>query len=286
MKQNPDEKAFFRKYLLHDMDEEAQEQVEQRLITDKEFSRHIAMAQDDLIDDFIAGTLSEQEMESFRTHYMTTPARLQKLKFATALDAYVMKRAEEPPPGLFDRLALAFRPRSSKILYAVATALLICVAVILLLPSLRESGLWPGQNLQREIARINRAQETDATPLSELRRDSGSTRALFLRQNVVREGGEARRVEISGDVKLIRLLLEVESVPYDSYRAMMQTADGHDLTPIERLKARNEDGARFVVINLPAQLLARGDYQLRLTGIGGDGQEHDLGLYPFSLTTR
>lgn len=277
MKQNPDEKAIFRKYLLHDIDEEAQEQVEQRLLTDKEFTRQIAMAQDDLIDDFIAGTLSEQEMESFRTHYMTTPARLQKLKFATALDAYVTKIAQEARPGLFKRPILSFRPRSVKILFAVAATLLICAAAFL---------LWPGRNLQWEIARANRAEETASIPTSELKRDSESARALVLRQNLVREGGENRRVEIGGGVKYVRLLLEVGPAPYDSYRALMQTADGYDLASIERLKARNEDGAQFVVINLPAQSIRRGDYQLRLTGISNNGQEHDLGLYPFSLTTR
>jgi hypothetical protein len=142
------------------------------------------------------------------------------------------------------------------------------------------------RDLQGEFARVNRSQETDSRPLSELKRNSTNTLALILRQNLVREDGVERAVEISRSVTLIRLLLEVPTASNNSYTAVLQTTVGQELARVGDLKARNEDGAQFVVVNVPAEFLTRGDYQLRLIRISGDGLATDIGLYPFHVTTK
>lgn len=287
MKRTLDEqKNILRRYLLHNLGEAEQEWVELSLLTDKQFGRLVAIAQDDLIDDFVAARLSEEEVESFQQHYMTTPDRLHKIRFATALDRYVSEEGPKPEVGAFEKLRALFHTRTLKIAFS-ATGLLLIVGVAFF-AMFRLGWFQPEstRDLREEFVRVNRAQETASRPLSELKRNTGNTLALILRQNLVREDGAARGVEITRGVTLIRLLLEVPSASHKSYTAVLQTTTGQDLARVEDLKARNEDGAQFVVLNVPAEFLTRGDYQLRLIGITGDGQATDIGLYPFQVTTR
>ncbi len=275
MNQTSDEQALLRGYLLRRLDVAEQEQVEERLLTDKEFGRRVAIAQDDLIDDYVAGVLSGEEQESFHEHYMTTPERVQKLRFASALVRYADERDDDP--GLLEKVAALFRAQPLKAGLATAALALIVGAAALLLVS--------RPDLRTEFARANVQQAANSATLAELRQSTADTVALDLRENLVREDAAARRVEVAGGITNIRLLLEVTSPVYDSYRAVLQTDDGRELAVAEGLRAREEKGARFVVVNVPTRFLGRGAYQVKLEGVGG-GRTADAGLYPFEATTR
>ncbi len=291
MNETLNERNMLRKYLLHELGEAEQERLEERLLMDKEFNRHVAMAQNDLIDDFVTGALSGHELECFRKYYMTTPARLQKVNFATALDRYVTEKtatAERVPTvgvGIVERVQAFCRARPLKIALPVAGCLLIFGMAFF---ALRLGWYEPvgSQDFQQEFVRINRAQEMGPLHLSELRQGSAITPTLTLRQNLVREDVGSRKVEITAGVTFIRLLLEVTSGPSDSYQAVLQTASGRDIAHIEGLKAQEEDGAWFVVVNVPAAPSMRGDYQVRLFRTGSGGRAADVGLYPFQVMTR
>lgn len=286
MNQALDEQDSFRKYLLHELEGEEQERLEERLLTDKEFGRRLAMAQDDLVDDFVAGHLSEREADDFRAHFLTTPARLQKLKFAMALDKYVTVEAPAAAgAGAFEKVLAFFRARPLRAAASVTVLALVLGAAlfVVLRPSLFRTGR--DYEIGQEFARVNRGQEIGSVPLAELRRGSASTPFLSLSQNLVREDPEQRTVEITRGVTHVRLLLEVTSGSYEHFRAVLQTAGGDDIAAVEDLSAKSEDGAQFVLVNVPPAL-GRGDFQLRLFGIAGDGRAVDLGPYPFRLTTR
>ena len=284
MKQTGDEQnQTLRKYLLNDLPEPEREQIELQLLTDKEFSRRLAIAQDDLIDNFVAERLSESELESFRKHYLTTPARLQKVKFASALDKYVSAKSAVPEVAPFKQPRAYWQARPLKTAFAAAGLVLILGAALFVVTRI---GWFHRDDFQAEFARVNRAQEVDLMPFSDLKLSSSNTVVLILRQNLVRENGEVRRVDAAGGLTLIRLLLEVPSDSHASYTVVLQTAAGEDLVSTGGLKARNDNGAQFVVANVPAKFLTRGDYQLKLLGIDRDGRTTDIGLYPFQVNTR
>ena len=279
-----DKQDILRRYLLHDLAETEEEQIECSLLTDKDFSRRLAIAQDDLIDDFVAARLSQHELERFQKHFLTTPDRVQKLSFATVLNKYVTDKSEPAKVSVFEKLFAFFHTHPLKI--AFSTAFLLIMGVTLLIV-FRGDWLPLKQNkLQQEFVRLNRAQDSDPRPLFELKRSTANTLAMILRGNLVRENGNAREVEITGGVTLVRLLLEVTSGSHDRYNAVLQKANGENLASVEGLKARNDDGAEFVIIIVPASFLSHGDYQLRLAGIDSAGRSSDLGLYPFQVITK
>lgn len=285
MNKRTDVQATLRDYLLHRLDEADQEEVEVRILSDREFGRRVAMEQDDLVDDYLAGNLSGPDLESFRAHFVSPDARVQKLKFAAALHRYV---GEREPAAAAGPLRRAWGSVKANPLRAAAYAAvpLAVAAALLFVFNLGGGRLWGGVGLGGEMARLNGAQGPGAASLQDLRRGSANTRALTLRQNLVREDAGTRRAELTGGVTVLTLLLEVTSGAHDSYRAVLQTGDEEELAAVGNLKAREEDGAQYVVVNLPAGYLRRGTYQLRLSGLDGHGRATEVGLYPFEVTTR
>lgn len=279
-----EKKEILRRYLLRDLADSEEEQIECNLLTDKDFSRHLAIAQDDLIDDFVASRLTKHEIKRFRKHFLTTPERVQKVNFATALKKYVANQIPPPKVSIFEKLLVFFHTNALKTAFSMAVLLIVSASLLIVF---RKDWLQIGQNqLQQEFVRINRAQESDHRSLLELKRSSANTLAMILRDNLVREDANSREVGLTGGVTQVRLLLEVTSGSHDRYSAVLQKANGENLASVEGLKARNDDGAEFVIVIVPAGFLARGDYQLRLLGIDSEGRSSDLGLYPFQVTTK
>src|SRR5688500_11378547 len=72
-----------RKYLLGLLVKGAEaEQLELRLLADEEFLETLLAEEDDLIDDFVDGTLSDEEFEAFEKNFVLTKERREKILFA------------------------------------------------------------------------------------------------------------------------------------------------------------------------------------------------------------
>jgi hypothetical protein len=125
-----DERAL-RKYLLGDVSVKEEEMLELLLMSDTKAYDFVAAAEDDLIDDFLAGNLKAHEIERFKQHFLASPERQRKLQFSRSLKRFIETPnpdiAPAPKPVRLWALLLGFfryRPASG---YAMAVA----VAVLL-----------------------------------------------------------------------------------------------------------------------------------------------------------
>src|SRR5215470_4410948 len=84
---NNDEGAI-RQYLLGQLHEPEQIAIEDRLLTDDAYYQRLAMIEDELIDDYITGALSEPDRQAFSAHFLAAPEHQKKLKFAQAMAKY------------------------------------------------------------------------------------------------------------------------------------------------------------------------------------------------------
>jgi len=247
-----------------------------RLLTDKSFRRLMAIAEDDLIHDFVRARLSDREMKAFRANYLTTPERLQRVRFATALDNYYsMNRASAAP----DAARRPGRLRWSAVTVTVCALLLIAAAIAVF-----RIYRFKRDEFKTELIRLN--QNNDLSTLAELKGTSPLIVALTLKQNLVREGPDFRVANTTPEVQIIRLWLEVSGQPYSSFEAIIQSDSSAQIGTLTNLKSRGDGNAHFVVVNVPARLLTPGTYELRLVGISADGQSANVGLYPFQIVER
>src|SRR5215813_8474675 len=73
------------RYLLGDLPEEAQIQVEDRAFSDPSYLRIIEAVEADLIDAYVRGEMAAQERQQFENRFLVSPQRRKKVDFARAL---------------------------------------------------------------------------------------------------------------------------------------------------------------------------------------------------------
>ncbi|MCM3904204.1 MAG: hypothetical protein ND866_21075 [Pyrinomonadaceae bacterium] len=120
--------------------------------------------------------------------------------------------------------------------------------------------------------------------------DERSTRpavvALFLSPGGMRGGGQTRRLVLAPGVEQVRLRLELTGDASNSYRAVLLNADGKEVSSRADLRVRLEGGRRIASLTLSARLLAEDDYELKLTGVGADGQPERVASYYFTILKK
>ncbi len=82
-----DQKVELRKYLLGDLNEV--EPIEKRLLIDEEYFLELEIIEEEIIQDFADGRLSDLEMTLFVKNFLITDERRKKLNFAKQLRNYV-----------------------------------------------------------------------------------------------------------------------------------------------------------------------------------------------------
>jgi tetratricopeptide (TPR) repeat protein len=103
MNQTINEEEAIKQYLLGQLSEEEQTPLEERLLTDDDFFERLNMAEDELIDEYLADRLGPDDRQEFNGHFMIAPERQQKLRFSKALRKYVAT-GPKIVPGLWTRI--------------------------------------------------------------------------------------------------------------------------------------------------------------------------------------
>src|ERR1700741_3194793 len=89
------EQATVRQYLLGQLSDPAREQFEQLLLTQDEAFAQLLAVEDELVDEYLHGGLEADEAEMFTKHFLNSPEREQKLRFAKAFKRYAAAHVSE-----------------------------------------------------------------------------------------------------------------------------------------------------------------------------------------------
>jgi hypothetical protein len=84
---------------------------------------------------------------------------------------------------------------------------------------------------------------------------------------MVRAGGDLARVRIGAGCQLVRLRLDSGLADYPAFRATLHDVADVELWSQGQLTAATIDGRPAVTLTLPCELLAGGDYHVRLYGV-------------------
>jgi anti-sigma-K factor RskA len=245
-------------YLLGLASPEIQRAIEERLLAEGSFLEELGFAEEELIDDYVAGDLSAGERARFEQHFLSTDERHRKLRFSRALTRYSSAQAgtksaapAAPRRTLAERLRAFWRGQPAWLRAAAAFAAVAVLAGAWWFSFPRTPSPKTFAALSLSVAASNRAEGAQASrvtlPLKEdalkisLRLPEGSNPASRHRVELLNEKGEARTLEVAG----------------------------------------RDDQSVSVVI--PADRLARGQYALRLYATRDDGAEQRVpGSYFFT----
>lgn len=274
--------GVLRQYLLGRLAPEGRTPLEMRLLTDAAFLDELSIAEDDLIDRYLAGELDDADRRGFETHFLLAPERHKKLRFARALRRYVAAETATPdgaaaPAGARREAAASegqttgdtpTRPRDPgrqnffRFLFARRPAFAFSVAA-LLLAVVAVSWLAFNRPAPRELAFRN-------------------PYVVTLTPGLTRSSGEPARIQLPPDADALRLRLELPAAEHESYRAALLTAEREEVWAADAPRPA-AGGAATIDVDIPARVVAPGDYQVKLSGRSAAGELESVDRYTFRV---
>jgi len=264
------DKQEMRSYLLGTLDSDLRAQLEERILSEPQTFEELLLIEQELIDQYVAGGLSNLEQRQFETHFLTTTERQKNLRFSRLLQRYVNEHpvlvpSEDPlrqservparksfPFGLpaFGRPALAF-----------CAAMLVFVGVIVF--------AWFGSRRPAQ-----RLAQLSALPEVAVALRPGSTRS---------EGGTMPRVKVPPKGYNVKLELELTNHSFQNYKSEL-FRENESLQTTDDLKVEAKDDQHLVVpVTVRGEMLSPGDYQVRLSGVLDSGADEFIDNYSFRV---
>src|SRR5262245_54748194 len=80
------------RYLLGELSNDEAEKFDGRSISDDWIAIRLNAVENDLVDAYAKGEISGEMLDRFRAHYLSSPARREKVEFAETLLAYETRR--------------------------------------------------------------------------------------------------------------------------------------------------------------------------------------------------
>lgn len=135
MKATFNNKTLMINYLLKDLSEAEAGEFEQEYFQDQAVFEQLMVVEDELIDDYVSGTLSKKNEERFEKYFLTTAKRRQRVEFAKVLLKKVESKGQlKTTPVTFVEEKDNFSEKVFKLFYSNAFALrwsLITTAMVL-----------------------------------------------------------------------------------------------------------------------------------------------------------
>jgi anti-sigma factor RsiW len=260
-------------YLLGELPEEEAERFEDECFAGENWPGQLNLAEEDLIDEYLRGALTPERRRRFEENYLTTDARVERVRMAAALLRHVDSHATSADASRVVSANAArvtsFKPPKE---------------------SRRESwfgALWGGRTfVPRAALSFALLLIVVAGAFMIYRLTAPSSRAIVLvaltPTNAERgAGAEPTKVNLPSDAGALRVSLTLPEGVTPSARYRVELDDGEGKT--ESLEAEGHD-ARTVSVSIPASRLARGTYALRLYALTAESVEQRVkGSYLFSV---
>ena len=297
------ESAVLRRYLLGQSDAGERNNVERRLMTDREYLEALTRAEEEIIDEYARGNLDAHERELFESLFLNVPERREKIAFAKAFNRFIARHAVASSSN--DSALL-----SAPVWQRIATVVALACAIFLALVSgflyrrfvqvrtdLAAAEVLRNASETREKAaaeQLNEQQKRNAeleNELATLRQTSPSAPSdlltLALTSGWTRGSGSVPTANLSPAIKNLRLELAVPGDSrYSRYSAELQTVEDKTMWSRGSLHSQNGNGREVVTITMAASGLPQGDYLVMLNGIAADGSSEKVGSYYFKVIKR
>jgi hypothetical protein len=271
-----------RRYLLGQLPEQAQREVEERLFIDNTYLKQVELAEDDLVEAYVSGDLSSAEREQFETHFLHTPERRRHLQLTRTLREVSSEEASSRPP------IRAIAPW-----LAMAASLVIVISLAAYV-SLRREKHWAEQlavrngritDLENQLKR-----EREQPELAENRPMTSLPSYVLKPEIITRDPEDNRKTpSISRTTTGVQLFLNLEmssDVPYNSYRVVVETSAGKQVWSGDKLEAVRAPAGHVLVLVLPGTVLQPAEYRIIVSGRTAMGGLEELDEYVFRVVAR
>ena len=310
------------RYLLGDLPEAQQVEIEDRAFADKEYLALVTAVENDLIDEYVRRELSETDRRKFESRFLASAERRKRVEFAKALARVpvAVERTVVSQPAQWtwrDSLYAFFVGLNPALKFAVVgVALFFAMGGVWLLGETmrlrnqltqlqaqnqaRQNELQQqaeaehrrNEELVAQLTQEKQQREQSDESLRQLSETGDETTpaprpviaSLLLLPGLSRGGSEKSSLKLADDTRVVRLQIGIDAdEPYKTFAVDLRTSAGRQVWTRENLSARSRGRARAVTLTLPATVLKSGQYELKLSGINESGASEDVGFYYFDV---
>jgi hypothetical protein len=271
MRQNPTDDELLRSYLLAELPEEEADRLERRLLAEDELFELAEAVEADLLAACDRGELAPAERERVLQRLASSPRGRERLALARSLNT-----AARDPQGKvvpFQRRTPA--PARLAWRWATLAASLLAVAGLswyaVERPRGGESAPWIAQEQPAPAHAVKApAPAPPAHP--------ALSRAVFPLALMGLRGAEpTRRLRVPPGTDVVELQIALEGMDeLASFHVTLRKATAGISWDQAGLKPRTLDGARALVVDLPAERLPAGRYEIQIQGTAPGGEPEEL----------
>jgi len=234
--------------LLGGLSEQPADELDARLFAGEDLHRDLQDEQDLLIEDFLAGRLTEDENASFSAQIARSPLLQEKVgSFRILLAALERQtaRVSRPVPSRFSRFAILISP---------ALATMLCIAIFLYVREFRKSA-----GLNAQLQALSHAPQAVSESHGNL-----PVTVAFLSANNVRGASSPPEIGVSANDSLIELQLELREAPAGDASWDAEVLRGTDVIwKASQVPLRTVGREKFLSLFIESRSLQPGDYEIR-----------------------
>ena len=250
------DKQEMRSYLLGVLDADRKTRLEEQILSAPETYEELLIIEEELIDQYAGGGLSEHDRQQFETHFLITAERQKNLRFGQLLKRYV---SSHPFPSQVENSAPATKsfmfslPAAGRPIMTFSIAGVVLLGVVLLgwLGFRRPPSRWTQQRIEPVVV-------------------------------VTLAPAAAPQVNVPPKGYNLKLELELANPNFRNYKSELFRENTSVQTHNElRLEAK---GKQYVVpLTITGEVLSPGDYEVKLSGVSESGGDEFIDKYSFRV---
>ncbi|HET9209292.1 MAG TPA: hypothetical protein VFR03_02775 [Thermoanaerobaculia bacterium] len=280
MKSNPTDDELLRSYLLGELSGDEMEALERRLLTEDDLFELSEAIEADLLAEYAQGRLAPAERERVQRRLASSPQGRERLLLARSLSHLAGGDPEAEVLPFAPRTAPSRRP---VLRWAALAAGLLAAAGLSWLALERPHGMWEAQERPAPvISEMPRAHEVQNPPAPAVAPAPAPApepvKAVFqLALTSLRGSESAEKLRVPAGTETVELQISVEGMEdLEAFHLTVRNRKGETVKAWTGLKPKNLNGVRALVVNLPAELLPAGKYEIQAKGLSPGGEPEDL----------
>lgn len=271
--------ALLREFLLGRVNDDERERIENLFLTDSVTRERVLSLEQDLIEEYLEDTLTEEDREIFISRYAQTDEQRRQLRITKSIKDWALREALAPqtPAATLPVWNRLWAHLKLKRVYVVPIAAVAVIAIIIAV-------VWRNSQVERrkhlaveqELAQLN-------SPAS-LRESLPQTTSLELKPVTGRGIEQATELKRRADISFFELRLPwIGKERYSTYRVEIRNVASDESFKIPNVQPADDSG-NVIRLRLPAHMLKRGHYQIHLSGVADDGSVSRSEEYSFSVS--
>jgi hypothetical protein len=277
---NSDREKLMRLYLLGRLSDQETSKLESEYVADEAQFEEILAVEDDLRDAYARSELSSSDREAFEKRFLVLPDQRQKLEFAKVLHRYLLHEPTSYPASRLERgwQFWVAKLRGSRVALATAVALVFVILAV--------GGRWLERSRQRALQTVVTSPSSPGpspSPSGSIESPATQIVTFVLTPGLVRGSEQATRLLVPKGANRIRLDLRFEDARYAEYQTTLETAENKPVWSQGHIAASHMAGGPRLIVDVPANVLATGDYVLALGARSSSGRFESIADYAFRI---